>query len=90
MSVEIILFAHTHTHIHTQAPAHTSILTIQNFMYTQLKTGSRQRLETDEDSSTERKIWLYIVLGKINVLRFDLNESPERVSVEEEGDGHSM
>ena len=26
---------------HTEAPAHTSILTVQNLIYTQLKTGSR-------------------------------------------------
>ena len=89
MSLETILSVY-HACKHSQAPSHASLLTIQSLIYTQLKTDSEQRLETDEDSSTERKIWLYIVLGKINVLRFDLNESPERVSVEEEGDGHSM
>ena len=41
-------------HSHTQSPAQTSILTIQNFI-TQLKTGSKQRFETDEGSSTEYK-----------------------------------
>ena len=30
MSLETILSAHTHTHTPTQAPAHTSILTIQS------------------------------------------------------------
>ena len=35
------------------AHMHMDILTIQKLIYTQLKTDSRQRLETDEDSSTE-------------------------------------
>ena len=52
------IHTHTYTHRHTQAPAHTSVVTIQNLIYAQLKTGSKQRLETDEDSSTERKTWL--------------------------------
>ena len=64
----------THTHTHTQAPAHTSILTVQNLMYTQLNTGSKQRLETDEDTSMKRKTWQVYSLGKRNVLRFDLNK----------------
>ena len=38
---------HTHTHTHTQAPTHTSILTVQSLIYTQLKTGSKQRLNWD-------------------------------------------
>ena len=33
------------------------MLTKQNVMYTQLKTGSNQRLETDEDISMEQKAW---------------------------------
>ena len=43
-----------HSLIHTKIPAHTSILTTQNLAYTPLKTGSKQRLETDEDSNSER------------------------------------
>ena len=35
-----------HTHIHTQAPVLMSVLTVQNLVYTQLKMGSKQRLET--------------------------------------------
>ena len=31
----------------------------------------------DEDISTERKTWLVYNFGKINVFRFDLNESRE-------------
>ena len=58
MSVETILSAYTHAKTHKQAPAHTSILTIQSLVYTQPKTGSKQRLETDEDSNTEQKTWL--------------------------------
>ena len=56
----------THTHIHTHAHthAHTSVVTIQNLIYAQLKTGSKQRPETDEDSSTERKAWQVYSLGK--------------------------
>ena len=58
-----------------------SILTIQNSFYTQLKTRTKQRLETDEemdeDSSTKRKPWRVCSFGKRNVLRFDLNESRE-------------
>ena len=45
---------HTHTHTHTQAPTHKHTdykkLNLHN-----LKTGSKQKLETDEDSSTEWK-----------------------------------
>ena len=59
VSIETVrnAYTYTHTHIHTRAPAHTSILTIQNLIYAQLKTGSKQRLETHEDSSTEWKTW---------------------------------
>ena len=51
---------HTNTHMHTlthRHPHNTSILTIQNLIYTQLGTGTKQRLETNEDSSTVRKKW---------------------------------
>ena len=52
-------------HTRTQAPAHTSILNIQNFIDTQLKTGSKQRHGTEDDSSTEQKTWqLVYILGK--------------------------
>ena len=33
------------------------------------------RLEMDEDSSTERKTWQVYSFGKINVLRLHLNQS---------------
>ena len=33
------------------------IIIIQNLIYTQVKTGSKHRPETDEDRSTERKTW---------------------------------
>ena len=52
-----------HIHSHTEAPAYMSILTIQNLIYTQLKMGSKQRLEMGEDGSTERKT-CFMVLGK--------------------------
>ena len=41
--------------------------------------GSKQRLEMDEDSSTEQKTWLVYRFVKINVFTFrlPLNESRE-------------
>ena len=36
---------------------HMSILTIQKLICTQLKNRRKQKLETDEDSSTEQKTW---------------------------------
>ena len=67
---------HTHTHTHTHLThTHMSLLTLRNLIYTQLKTGSKQRLETDEDSSTEQKTWqVYRFWGRRNVLRCDLKE----------------
>ena len=62
---------------HTQAPTYTSMLITQNLISTQLKSGSKQQLEMDEDSSMEQKTWLVYSLGKRNVLRFDLKESRE-------------
>ena len=45
----------------------------------------------DENSSMEQKMWQVYSFGKRNVIRLLLNEStPERVSVVEEGEGHSM
>ena len=38
------------------AHMHMDILTIQKLIYTQFETDSKQRLETDEDSSTEWKL----------------------------------
>ena len=49
------MYAHLHACTHTKAPAHMSLLTLESSIYTQLKTGSKQRLEVDEDSSTEWK-----------------------------------
>ena len=44
-----------HIQPHTHAPAHMSISLYQNLIYTQPKTGRKQRLQMDEDSSTEQK-----------------------------------
>ena len=61
---------HTHTqiytqvHAHTQAPTNTSILTKQNLIYPQFKTGSQQRLEMDENNSTEWKTWQVYSFGE--------------------------
>ena len=35
----------------------------------------QQRLETEEDSNTQRKTWQVYCFGKRDVLRFDLKES---------------
>ena len=43
LSVETILSARTHALTH-RGTAHTSILTIQNLIYTQLKTGTNRDL----------------------------------------------
>ena len=50
---------HIPAHIHSNACARTyvSILTKQNLIYTQLKSGNKQRLKAEEDSSTEWKTW---------------------------------
>ena len=56
-----------HTHKHTDCTK----LNLHNFKL------AANRLETDEDSSTERKTWQTYSFGKRNVLRFDLNESRE-------------
>ena len=50
---------HPLTHTHTQALTHTSILTIQNLICTQFKMVRKQRLETDENSSTECSVQLH-------------------------------
>ena len=73
VSIETVL----HVYTHTKAPTYTSMLTTQNLISTQLKSGSKQQLEMDEDSSMEQKTWLVYSFGKRNVLRFDLKESRE-------------
>ena len=50
LSVETILSMY----IHTQVPAHASILTTQNLIYTQLETGSR--LETAEGTHADSRM----------------------------------
>ena len=63
LSVETVLNTHAQAHQHTG--------------YTKLQMGSKQRLETDEDSSTEWKAWRVYSFGKITVFRLHLNESRE-------------
>ena len=64
---------HTRTHARKQARTHartharTGILAIHNLIYTQLKADSKQRLETDEDSSTEQKTREVYSFGQRNV-----------------------
>lgn len=45
--------------------ARALILTIETLIYTQFKTGSKQKLETDKDSSMgQKKNGRFAVLGK--------------------------
>ena len=75
--------AHTHSRTHTQAPppppththTHASILTIQKLNLNSL-TRTANRLETDQDSSTERKTRQVYSLEK-NVFRLNSNETRE-------------
>ena len=76
---------HAHTHTHTHARVYTDYIKLN----TRLKRTTN-RLETEElrhQGGTET--WQVYCFGNRNVLRFDL-KSPERVSVGEEGEGHSM
>ena len=50
--------------MHIGMHMHMNVLTIQKLIYTQLKTGSKQRLETDEDSSTKWNTWQVCSVGK--------------------------
>ena len=72
----IHICAHANTHIHTNTHMHThpGTHTHEHSDYTKLnlhilKMGSKQRLELDEDSSTEQKTWQVYSFGKINVFR---------------------
>ena len=79
---------HTHTHTHTGTCTHTHThrhlhawaFQLYKAKYTQLKTGCKQRLEMDEDSSTEQKTWHVYSFGKRNVFRLHLNKSSEGFS----------
>ena len=59
LSIETILSTYMLTE-HTQAPVYMSILTIQSKNVHSLKTGSKQRLEMDEQNMAARST----VLGK--------------------------
>ena len=61
------MHTHTHTHTYIHTHAHTSVVTIQNLIYAQLKTGSKQKFETDENSSTEGKAWRVYRFGKVQL-----------------------
>ena len=66
-----------HTHAHTQRYSHTQAFWLYKAKFTQLKMGSKQRLEMDEDSSMEQNTWQVYSFGRINVFRLHLNESRE-------------
>ena len=92
LSVETIPSAYTHArthahiHSHTQAPAHTSIPTMQNLIYTQLKRTPNRDLRQRKTTAWNGKHGRAIVLEK--EMSWGLIwRSPERVSVGEEGDG---
>ena len=64
-SVETVLSAYNRTHIHTQAPAHTSILTIQNLYTTE--NGQRaayRNLTRMKTAPRNGKSGRSVVLGK--------------------------
>ena len=73
LSIETILSAYTRackhvcacTHTHAGAPEHTSILTIQNLIYTVEKMSSRERdLRWLKTAARNRKYGRPLVLGK--------------------------
>ena len=77
LSIETVLSARTHTHTHTHT--HSGTCTHKHTDSTKLnlhKTGSKQRLEMNEDSSMEQKTWHVCIWGK-ELLRLHLNESRE-------------
>ena len=84
MSNEAILNAHAHTHTHKHSDYPKPNLH-------SLKLGSKQKLEMDEDSCVEQKTWrVYSFLGEEKKEVFRIHFSPEKVSVREEGEYHSM
>ena len=52
-----------YTHTHTQASAHTSILTMQNFIYTQLKQTTNRDFRRKKTAARNGKHGRSIVLG---------------------------
>ena len=76
---------HTHTHTctdtHTRTHTHTHTHTHEHTDYTKLNwhnlKRAANRLEMDDDSSTERKTWRVDSFGKRNVSRLHLNEPRE-------------
>ena len=77
---------HTHTHTHTMALAHTSILIIQNLIYTpQLEQTINRDLRRRKTAAWNGKHGRSVVSKKRNVLRFDLKESREGFCRRERG-----
>ena len=75
MSVETMLSAYMHTHMQSEAPACTSILTISNLSYTQ--RAANRDLRQMKTAARNGKYGRSIILGKCKSLRVDLNESRE-------------
>ena len=55
--------------LHTQTPAHTSIPTIQNLIYTPLKQTTKTETKAEEDSSAEQKTRQVYCFGNRTVWR---------------------
>ena len=60
LSIEPVLS--THTRIHTEAPAHTSILNTKLNVHSLKRAANGDKM--DEDSSTEQKTWQVYSFGK--------------------------
>ena len=73
LSEKTILNAYTHTY--TQAPAHMSILTIQNYQTSQTDNKQEFAAEEDSTSSEEWKTWQLVYLHE-DLLLFSVSFNP--------------
>ena len=64
-----------HAHKHTHAAAHANMLTTQKLIYTQLETGSKQRIKTDEGSSRFFSLSFFFFVLQILSLLFSCGVS---------------
>ena len=83
------IHTHTDTNTHTYTHKYTSVLTIQNFIYIQLQWTTNRDLRQRKTAVQNGKHCVSIVLEK--ELPWGLIwRHPARLSVREEGEGHSM
>ena len=73
LSEKTILNAYTHTY--TQAPAHMSILTIQNYQTSQTDNKQEFAAKEDSTSSEEWKTWQLVYLHE-DLLLFSVSFNP--------------